>query len=232
MPSSRMTSSRARSGRVVSGRSKPLPGSRARTRTVWVALAASMTAGVGLLSMLDPGSPARSGGVSWSPLMATGGARGVEAVFGTTEPIEIGRWQSIVVVHSGSPVGSPASVADEHRAVGYDGMGFHFLVGNGTGMSEGQIHVGYRWMEQRDGAELSGLGSSKGIVEVCLIGDGDRRPFGEEQLHRAAQLVSALADRLEIPTSEIRLHSELAETSSPGTYFPRQAFEDLIASMR
>jgi len=226
MPSSRMTSSRSRSGR------NPLPGSRARTRTVWVALAASMTAGIGLLSMLDPGAPARSGGVSLSPLMATGGARGVDAVFGTTEPIESGRWSSIVVVHSGSPVGSPASVEAEHRSVGYDGMGFHFLVGNGTGMSEGQIHVGYRWMEQRDGAELSGLDSAKGIVEVCLVGDGDRRPFGDEQLHRGAQLVAALADRLDIPTAQIRLHSELAETSSPGTYFPRQAFEDLIASMR
>ncbi|MEM9374224.1 MAG: peptidoglycan recognition family protein [Planctomycetota bacterium] len=203
-----------------------------RTRTVWVALAASMTAGIGLLSLLDPGSPARTGGVSLSPLMATGGARGVEAVFGTAEAITPGRWESIVVVHSGSPVGSPASIETEHRGVGYDGMGFHFLVGNGAGMSEGQIHVGYRWMEQRDGAELAGLDSSRGVVEVCLVGDGDRRPFGDEQLHRAAQLVAALAERLEIPSSGIRLHSELAETSSPGTYFPRQAFEELIASMR
>lgn len=222
----------SRTSRVTSGRSNRLPGSRARTRTVWVALAASMTAGIGLLSLLDPGSPSRAGGVSLSPLMATGGARGVEAVFGTTEPIEPGRWESIVVVHSGSPVGSPASIEEAHRSVGYDGMGFHFLVGNGTGMSEGQIHVGYRWMEQRDGAELAGLDSSKGVVEVCLVGDGDRRPFGDEQLHRAAQLVAALADRLGIESSQIMLHSDLAETSSPGDYFPRQAFEDLIASMR
>jgi hypothetical protein len=213
-------------------RSPSLPRSRARTRTVWVALAAAMSGGVTLLSLLDPGSPVRGGGVSLSPLMATGGVRGVDAVFGTRADIEPGRWTSIVVVHSGSPVGSPASVEEQHRSVGYDGMGFHFLVGNGTGMSEGQIHVGYRWMDQVDGADLAGLTSSKGIIEVCLVGDGDRRPFGEEQLHRAAQLVAALADRLDIPSSEIRLHSDLAQTSSPGRYFPRQAFEDLIASMR
>lgn len=214
-------------------RSSQLPRTRARTRTVWIALGAAMTCGVGLLSLLDPGSPARGGGVSLSPLMATGGTRGVEAVFGTSEPIEPGAWSSIVVVHSGSPVGSPASLEADHKAVGYEGLGFHFVVGNGTGMSDGQIHVGYRWMEQRDGAELAGMnGSSKGIIEVCLIGDGDRRPFGEEQLYRAAQLISALADRLEIPASEIKLHKDLGQTSSPGRYFPRQAFEDLLASMR
>ena len=214
-------------------RSKPLPSSRARTKVVWCALAGAMTAGVGLLSLLDPGSPARTGGVSLSPLMAVSGTRGVEAVLQTRNPIEDGRWTSIVLVHSGSPVGSPAAIEESHRAVGYDGLGFHFVVGNGAGMSEGQIHVGYRWMDQLDGAQLAGLaGSSKGIVEVCLVGDGDRRPFGKEQLLRAAQLVSTLADNLGIPPESVVLHQDLAQTSSPGRFFPRQAFEQLLASMR
>lgn len=214
-------------------RANPLPGSRVRTKVVWCALAAAMTAGVGLLSLLDPGSPARSGGLTLSPLMATGGARGVEAVLQTRTPIETGRWNRIVLVHSGSPTGSPAAIEDTHRSVGYDGLGFHFVVGNGAGMPDGQIHVGYRWMDQQDGAQLAGLaGSSKGIIEVCLIGDGDRRPFGKEQLLRTAQLVSALAERLGISPEEVHLHQDLAQTSSPGRYFPRQAFEELLASMR
>jgi hypothetical protein len=154
-------------------------------------------------------------------------------VLQTRTPIEDGRWHSIVLVHSGSPVGSPASIEEAHRAVGYEGLGFHFVVGNGTGMSDGQIHVGYRWMDQADGAQLAGMaGSSKGIIEVCLVGDGDRRPFSKEQLFRAAQLVSTLADHLGIPPESISLHHDLAQTSSPGRYFPRQAFEELLASMR
>ncbi len=214
-------------------RANPLPGSRVRTKVVWCALATAMTAGVGLLSLLDPGSPVRSGGLSLSPLMATGGTRGVEAVLQTRTPIEDGRWNRIVLVHSGSPTGSPATIEETHRSVGYDGLGFHFVVGNGTGMSDGQIHVGYRWMDQQDGAQLAGLtGSSKGIIEVCLVGDGDRRPFGKEQLLRTAQLVSALAEHLGIPPEEVHLHQDLAQTTSPGRYFPRQAFEELLASMR
>lgn len=214
-------------------RPMPLPSARARTKIVWCALAASMTAGIGLLSMLDPGSPTRAGGVSLSPLMAVGGARGVETVLQTRTPLEEGRWHSIVIVHSGSPAGSPATIEESHRGVGYDGLGFHFVVGNGAGMSDGQIHVGYRWMDQLDGAQLAGLsGSAKGIIEVCLVGDGDRRPFGKEQLLRTAQLVSTLADHLGIPPEMVSLHQDLAQTSSPGRYFPRQAFEELLASMR
>lgn len=88
-------------------------------------------------------------------------------------------------------------------------------------------------MEQADGAQLAGLaGASKGIIEVCLVGDGDRRPFGEEQLRRAAQLVATLCEHLDIPSDRVRLHQDLAQTSSPGRYFPRQAFEELLASMR
>jgi hypothetical protein len=214
-------------------RANPLPGSRVRTKVVWCTLAAAMTVGVGLLSLLDPGSPARTGGMSLSPLMATGGARGVEAVLNTRTPIEDGRWHTIVLVHSGTPTGSAASIEESHRGVGYDGLGFHFVVGNGAGMSDGQIHVGYRWMDQLDGAQLAGLtGSTRGIIEICLVGDGDRRPFGKEQLMRTAQLVSTLADHLGISPEGIRLHQDLAQTSSPGRYFPRQAFEELLASMR
>lgn len=89
-------------------RANPLPGSRVRTKVVWCTLAAAMTVGVGLLSLLDPGSPTRTGGMSLSPLMATGGARGVEAVLNTRSPIEDGRWHTIVLVHSGTPTGSAA----------------------------------------------------------------------------------------------------------------------------
>ncbi len=233
MPASRTPSRSAGSTGRAGRRSGALPATRVRTKVVWCALAGAMTVGVGLLSLLDPGSPARPGGVSLSPLMAVGGARGVEAVLQTPTPIEEGRWHTIVLVHSGAPVGSPSTIEESHRSVGYDGLGFHFVVGNGTGMAEGAIHAGYRWMEQLDGAQLAGLsGSSKGIIEVCLVGDGDRRPFGEEQLLRTAQLVATLTDQLGISPESVRLHQDLAQTSSPGRYFPRQAFEELLASMR
>jgi len=188
-----------------------------------------------MLSILDPGSvAARGGGVSLSPLMGIQGAIGMDSIFQTETPIEDARWDSIVIVHSGSANSSAAEIAGEHRELGYDGLGFHFVIGNGTRMGDGEIHVGYRWIDQRDGAELAGVQdgfSASGVIEICLVGGGDRRPFTDEQLHRLAQVVSALAKRLDIPSDKINLHKDLAGTTSPGQYFPQTQFKQLLASM-
>lgn len=206
-----------------------------RTKVVWSVLGVGMSLGVAALSILDPGAPgAHAGGVSMSPLMGISGSIGMDAIFQTNTPIEESRWDSIVIVHSGTPTGSAADIAQEHRGLGYDGLGFHFVIGNGTRMGDGEIHVGYRWIDQRDGAELAGVGtgfSNSGVIEICLVGDGDRRPFTEQQLHRLAQVVTALADRLDIPSEKINLHKDLAGTTSPGQYFPRAEFEQMLATM-
>tara|TARA_R110002073_G_scaffold336260_2_gene531535 strand:- start:87479 stop:88072 length:594 start_codon:yes stop_codon:yes gene_type:complete len=195
-----------------------------------------MSLSVALLTILDPGASAqRSGGVSMSPLMGVQGSSGMDQIFQTANPIEEGRWDSIVIVHSGTPAGSASDIASEHRELGYDGLGFHFVIGNGSRrMRDGEIHIGYRWLDQRDGAELAGVGDgfvSSGVIEICLVGDGDRRSFTDEQLHRLAQVVVALADKLDIASDKINLHQDLSGTSSPGQFFPRAQFEQLLASM-
>lgn len=206
-----------------------------RTKVVWSVLGIGMSLGIAALSILDPGvSGARSGGISLSPLMGIQGSLGMDSIFQTSAPMDENRWDSIVIVHSGTPSGSAADISKEHRSLGYDGLGFHFVIGNGTRMGDGEIHVGYRWIDQRDGAELAGVDSGfvqSGAIEICLVGDGDRRPFTEEQLHRLAQVVSALAQKLDIPSDQIHLHKDLAGTTSPGQYFPQSEFEDMLASM-
>lgn len=193
-----------------------------------------MTLSIGFLSLLDTGVPARSGGMSLTPLMGIDRSVGMESIFQTGSPIAEQRWDSIVIVHSGEPSGSPADIAEEHKAVGYDGLGFHFVIGNGKRMGDGEIHVGYRWIDQRSGADLSGVRSgfsSSNAIEICLVGDGDRRPFSDEQMYRLAQLVSALTQELDIADDRVFLHKNLAGTSSPGQFFPQAEFEQLLASM-
>ena len=193
-----------------------------------------MTLGIGMLSMLDSGSAVRSGGLSLSPLMGVQTSVGLDSIFQTPDPIEDGRWDSIVIVHSGSPSGSAADLAQQHKEIGYDGLGFHFVIGNGKRMGDGEIHVGYRWVDQREGADLAGVRegfSNSRAIEICLVGDGDRRPFSDEQLHRLAQLVGTLSERLSIPNDRVFLQKDLSGTSSPGQFFPRAEFEQLLASM-
>lgn len=205
-----------------------------RTKIVWSALIASMTALIGLLSLLDSGNPALSAkGVSLSPLASITAERGVDAIFNTKADIDPNQWDSIVIVHSGSPAGSAESIGAQHKQIGYDGLGYHFLIGNGTGMGNGEIHLGNRWLTQTQGAQLAGIdqNAKAKTIEICLIGNGDRKPFTDQQIQYLAQVVSALAERLEIPSNRIFLHQDLAPTTSPGRYFPRANFNELLGTI-
>ena len=130
-----------------------------RTKVVWGVLGIGMTLGIGVLSALDSGNATRTGGRSLTPLMGIERTVGMESIFQTSNPIDETRWDSIVIVHSGQPAGSPADIAQEHKSLGYDGLGFHFVIGNGKRMGDGEIHVGYRWLDQQAGADLSGINS-------------------------------------------------------------------------
>lgn len=200
---------------------------------VWASLALSMSLVGGGLTMLVDGSSAPSG-LTLSPMVSVVGG-GLDTVFRTSEQIAPGRWDSIVIYHSASPYGTPASLEARQRELTRQGMGFHFLIGNGAGMGDGDIHVGYRWMDQADGLHnlgQSGRIDSRHAVGICLIGDGNRRPFTRMQVQRLAQLVGALARELGIDPDRVYLQSDLAETGSPGRYFAEAQFRELLAGQR
>src|SRR5439155_15411047 len=54
-------------------------------------------------------------------------------------------WRWIVIHHSATPTGSAAKFDRDHRAKGWDELGYHFVIGNGTETRNGQIEVGPRW---------------------------------------------------------------------------------------
>ncbi len=200
---------------------------------VWASLVLSMSLVGGGLAMLVDGTAAPSG-LTLSPMVAVAGG-GMESVFRTDEPITPGRWDSIVIYHSASPYGTPTSLESRQRELTRQGMGFHFVIGNGAGMGDGDIHVGYRWMDQ--GVGLHSLGQStevdpRNAVGVCLVGDGNRRPFTRMQVQRLAELVGSLARELGIDPERVYLQSDLAETGSPGRYFPEAQFRELLAGQR
>lgn len=209
--------------------------SAARTRIVWGALAASMSLVTGLLLVVGGGPAPTIGGLTISPLVAVNGGTSVESVLRTTSTIEPARWDAIVIHHSASPFGSPKSIEAEHRRANLLGLGYHFLVGNGSGMGEGDIHVGYRWLDQLAGAHAIGPQAeqlNRNAIGICLVGDGNRRAFSDLQIRRLAQLVATLSRELNIPADRIILQRDVAESSSPGRYFPETTFRQYLDSMR
>ena len=192
-----------------------------RAQRVWLALLASMTCVGGLLVAVD-GRPAPSlDGVAL--VAAPSRANSIEAIFNTRVPIEPGRWDGIVIYDSGSLHGSAASIAAQHTAQGLHGLGYHFIIGNGAGLDDGELHVGYRWLAQAPGAHSGGPDQdrlNRRYIGICLVGDGSRRPFSDRQLARLAELLRALRTELDLPADAVHLGRDVAPTTSPGRFFP------------
>jgi len=158
------------------------------------------------------------------PLIATASATNVESILRNIQaPIQPGKWQAIVIHDSASAVATPAQLDLRARDQGLKGIGYHFVVGNGNGMSDGELHATARWITQQAGAHTAGQNAdwfNRQAIGICLVGDGDRDRFTPAQTRRLLELVDVLRSRLNIPTDRVYLHSQLAPTTSPGRHFP------------
>lgn len=215
-----------------SGRSRAAkPGVSKRTAMVWTSLLGAMTIVGGGLFLLNGGPGSTGGGLSIPPLMALAGPSTVEQVFNPSVPIAKGRWQAIVIHDSGSPVGTPASMDAQARAMNLNGLGYHFVLGNGSGLDDGEIHMGARWMNQTPGAHAAGKDAdwfNLNSIGICMVGDGDRQKPTAAQMRGLVQLTASLARQLNIPADRIYFHSDIAQTTSPGRLFPKQEFRAAV----
>ena len=204
-----------------------------RRQRVWGALGATMTGIGGLFLMLDR-APAPNG-VAGPALMQTSTTdRGVAQILELAGTVEPGRWKGIVIHHSGSAVGSAESVTRQHQDMGLRGLGYHFVVTNGKGGPNGQIAVGYRWTDQLPGAHTTGVDAdryNREYLGICLVGDGDRRPFTDAQLGALADLVSELAKACQIPADHVMMSRDISPSAGPGRLFPEAAFRTRLVSL-
>ena len=131
-------------------------------------------------------------------------------------------WQFIVIHHSATPTGSAAEFDVMHRAKGWDELGYHFVIGNGTGSGDGQVEVGGRWRKQKHGAHCKVAGHPEYNdvgIGICLVGNFDETYPSEAQMASLARLVRYLMDRYGVSRSHIYGHGQLKPTDCPGKYF-------------
>ena len=194
-----------------------------RRRVVWTTLLAAMTGVGAMLAVLQGEKSPRLDGVALAAsIPAEGPGAQINSIFNTRAPLESGQWLGIVIHDSGSSTGSASSIAAEHEARGLMGLGHHFIIGNGRGADDGELYVGYRWLDQLPGAHAAGPDQdlyNRRYIGICLVGDGDRKPFTEAQMSRLVELVGALTAELGIPAESVILHRDIAATTSPGRFF-------------
>jgi|GEM_PF-993205 len=135
-------------------------------------------------------------------------------------------WRYVVLHQSATETGNYDEIDAEHRRIlGFDGCGYHFVIGNGTGSGDGQIEVAQRWVNQKHGvhcqnarkAEIDEYG-----IGICLIGDFEKAPPTPKQIAAAKELIAYLSQRYQIADERIETHAHLAATPTvcPGGFFP------------
>lgn len=201
-----------------------------RALTVWASFVATMTVLGGVLLLTDQGPLPRLG--SSQPALGVNlGARAIGSVLDTAAPLKQDQWLEIVIHDSGSQHGSVESLARQARSLGLKGLGYHFVIGNGNGLGDGDLHVGYRWNEQVPGAHVAGPEAdwhNLHSIAICLVGNGEASEFTPKQMQRLVALVRGLQEEFNIGIERVLLESDLTGSRNPGRHFPEQRFRDQI----
>ncbi len=206
-----------------------------RTGIVWSSFAFSMAIVSGVLALGDRGA---APGFAAAKASFLSEFEGEDPIFQTESPLDGPRWRSLVIHHSGEPAGDAESIRRAHLAGGARMLGYHFLIGNGNGLGDGAVFVGERWVRQAAGWHAVGPDAdfyNQHAIAICLVGNGDRRPFTDRQISQLVSLVRRLQRQLGIPSSAVRLHRDIAGalTTSPGRHFPTASLDQqLLAPLR
>lgn len=202
-----------------------------RTQMVWVVFIAATTIVV-LFHTLTRGE-GRGGFLMAASLDVLNEQIDSDPIFNLNASLDRTRWTSIIIHDLGLPSGDASSVDRHHRSLGYQGLGYHFLIGNGSGLGDGIVHVGYRWTDQLPGAHATGPNAdyfNNRAISICLIGNGDRRSFTDRQFDTLLALIRRLQRELAIPADRVLLHRDIAPgVTSPGRFFDSaELYEQLL----
>ncbi len=146
------------------------------------------------------------------------------------------KWKAIVIHHSGTNQGNAAIFDKWHREGNHwEGVGYDFVIGNGTNSGDGQVEVTFRWREQKTGAHCKTPDNwaNENAVGICLVGNFDQTVPTARQIRSLVKLIRFLQNRYEIPKSRIYGHNTTPgarETDCPGKRFPMAWLKSMLDS--
>lgn len=152
----------------------------------------------------------------------------IERMCAIDPSVRVRPWTHIVLHHSADDVGDAAAFDRTHRRRGWRrGLGYDFVIGNGTLSGDGEIEVGDRWRRQETGAHCKADGMNRKAIGICFVGNFETGGGpSAAQLLAGAELIQHLAARFAIPPENILGHGRVngAKTLCPGKHFPIDFF--------
>jgi hypothetical protein len=151
-------------------------------------------------------------------------------------PVAERPWKMIVIHHAGFEGGDATSIDKLHKAKGWEGLGYHFVIGNGSMTPDGLIEVGWRWTQQREGAHCridprDDNRTNETGIGICLVGNFELAGHhpSKAQMESLEKLVTWLQARYQVPLDDIKRHQEIKATDCPGRNFPWASFKADLA---
>jgi len=143
-------------------------------------------------------------------------------------------WTAIIVHHSATSKGNAAIIDKWHREGNHwKGVGYDFVIGNGTNSADGQVEVTFRWTQQTTGAHTKTPNNWANMdgIGICLVGNFDETYPTARQMRSLARLVQFLQRRYNIPTSRVYGHGTTPGarvTDCPGRYFSMSRLKSML----
>lgn len=158
-------------------------------------------------------------------LFAVDAPSSLDAIFNTRAPLAAGRWKYIYIHHSRTATGNAITLGQPTN-----GLGDHFVIGNGDGCEDGEIQIGQRWNQQQVPLAPTGANfkDDRNIISICVVGDFDQTVPTQTQLRRIGQLVSALQGQLHIGQDAVLLTDAPKTPAGIGRYFPKTVFRSQL----
>ena len=145
------------------------------------------------------------------------------------------KWSAVVIHHSGTKNGN-AAIFDKWHKEGnhWEGVGYDFVIGNGTNSGDGQVEVTFRWRGQLTGAHCKTPNNwaNEKAVGICLVGNFNNTSPTAGQMQSLVKLVRFLQNRYRIPKSRIYGHGSTPGarvTDCPGRRFPMARLKSMLA---
>lgn len=213
---------RRRQRRSTSGEQGRKPAASGPGRAAGVVWAAAMMVAAAAVWCVTVGPPTDGDGMGFDETTLTTAAAKAKPDRGWVPRRPSRRWTCIVIHHSATDVGGADRFDRAHRDRGWDSLGYHFVVGNGSDTADGKVEVGPRWREQKHGAHCRTDDEhyNEHGIGVCLVGDFDKARPTAAQTKSLTRLVRHLCREYDISASRIYTHGGVTgKTNCPGRRF-------------
>lgn len=120
-------------------------------------------------------------------------------------------WKYVVIHHSATSAGSVKAFHKFHTQQGYGGVAYHFVIGNGNGMNDGEVKEPFRWKQKISGTHVSVNSWEHNVfgIGVCLVGNLENGPPTKAQMLALRKLIARLKATYHIENKNIMGHKHV-----------------------